>query len=98
VTGEARRTLETIRECIEADRYALTEHFTKRMQKRALFWPDVEALFDDPAEVRSQGMDKCNRPKWAISGEAADGGEIEVICAIESSDDGPEFITIYWEE
>lgn len=68
------------------------------MEQRSLFWPDVQAVIDDPQEVRSQGMDDYDRPKWIVSGEAADGNEVEIVCAIESNDDGAEFITIYWED
>ena len=69
-----------------------------------MFWPDIQAIIDNPREVRSQGMDDYNRPKWIINGEAASGGEIEIVCAIESisADDTEEseteFITLYWED
>ena len=68
------------------------------MVKRGLFWPDVEAVIDDPEEVRSDGMDDYNRPKWAICGETATSGEIEIICAVEIDDTDTEFITLYWED
>jgi hypothetical protein len=104
VTSEARRTLALIRECIEEERFALTEHFYQRMENRGLFWPDVQAVIDSPSDVRSQGMDDHNRPKWIIAGQAALGGEIEIVCAIETRKVGgknssdTEFITIYWED
>ena len=86
-----------IRRCIETERYALTVHFSERMEQRGLFWPDVEAVIDDPRDVRAQGLDDYDRPKWIISGEAAFGGEIEIVCAIELDESGAEFITLYWE-
>ncbi len=95
MTSEARKTLAVIRECLETDRYALTLHFSERMEQRGLFWPDVEAVIYDPGDVQSQGMDDYNRPKWIISGEAATGEEIEIVCAVEI--DETEFITLYWE-
>jgi hypothetical protein len=98
VTAEARRTLAVIRECLELDRYALTVHFSSRMAQRSLFWPDVEAVIDDPTEVRSQGMDDYNRPKWIIRGAATTGDEIEIVCAVETDEAGMEFITLYWED
>lgn len=97
VTAEARRAIAVIRECIESDRYALSLHFSRRMQQRGLFWPDVQAVIEDPQDVWSQGMDDYDRPKWVVCGDAAGGGEIEIVCAIESDDSGTEFITIYWE-
>jgi len=79
------------------------------MQLRALFWPDVQAVIDDPKEVFFDGMDEHKRPKWKISGEAADIGDIgdiEIVCAIEfvknaadeTEESETEFITLYWDE
>ena len=96
MTAEARRTLLFIRECVEADRYALAVHFTQRMMERGLFWSDVQAVIDDPQDVRSEGMDKYSRPKWIVCGESATGDVIEIVCAVEI--DETEFITIYWED
>jgi hypothetical protein len=98
VTAEARRAIAVIRECIQEDRYALTVHFSRRMQERGLFWPDVQAVIDNPDDVRSQGMDYYNRPKWIISGENTVAGEIVIVCAIEIDETETEFITLYWED
>jgi hypothetical protein len=67
------------------------------MQHRVLFWPDVTAVIDDPTDVRSQPTDRFGRPKWIVLGDAADGMEIEIVCAIEVDESGVEFITLYWE-
>ena len=98
VTSEARRTLALIRRCVEDDRYALAVHFTQRMEQRGLFWPDVQAVMDASEDVWSEGMDRYNRPKWIICGEAANGDEIEIVCAIEMDESETEFITLYWED
>ena len=98
MSAEARRAVATIRYCIETGKYSVTLHFSRRMEQRSLFWPDVEAVIDHPQDVRSQGMDEYNRAKWVVTGEAADGHEIGIVCAIESNEDGTEFITIYWVE
>ena len=98
MTAEARRAIIEIRECIDADRYALTAHFSRRMEERGLFWPDVQAVIDDPEDVRSQGMDEYGRPKWIIHGEAALGYDIQIVCAIEIDQTETEFITLYWED
>jgi hypothetical protein len=68
------------------------------MRQRGLYWPDVQAIIDDPQDIRSQGTDKYGRAKWIIRGEAAFGGEIEVVCAIEIDETGTEFITLYWQD
>ena len=68
------------------------------MEQRGLFWPDVQAVIDDPRGVGSDGMDRYNRPKWKVCGAAADGTEIEIVCAIELDESETEFITIYWED
>jgi hypothetical protein len=98
VTADARRALATIRVCVDSDRYALAIHFTDRMVERGLYWPDVESVLDGPTDVRSQGIDRFDRPKWIVAGAAADGMEIEIVCAIEVDDSGTEFITLYWED
>jgi hypothetical protein len=79
-------------------RFAVSVHFLQRMEQRGLFWPDVQAVFDDPNDVRSQGMDDFNRPKWIVSGRAATDEEIEIVCAVEFDDSETEFITLYWED
>ncbi len=68
------------------------------MEKRGLFWPDVEAMIDHIQDMRSEGMDKYNRPKWIMCGEAADGNDVEIVCAIEVDESDTEFITICWED
>jgi hypothetical protein len=98
VTAEARRTLAVIRECLDSDRYALTVHFTRRMAERGLYWADMLAVFDDPTETLSQGMDDYNRPKWIIGGQTATGEEIEIVCAVELDETETVFITLYWQE
>ena len=98
VTTEARRAIIAIRDCIEKDRYALTVHFSQRMHERGLFWPDVQAVVDAPDDVRSQGTDVYDRPKWIIRGIAALDEDIEIVCALETNESGAEFITLYWED
>lgn len=95
---ESRKAIRLIRKCLETDQFSTTEHFAHRMEQRGLFWPDVQAVIDKPDDVRSQGMDDYNRPKWIISGQAADGGEVEIICAVETDESGTVFITLYWSE
>ncbi len=68
------------------------------MEERGLFWPDVQAVIDDPQDVRSGGMDKYVRLRWIVRGTAATGEEIEIVCAIELDHRGIEFLTIYWKE
>ena len=63
-----------------------------------MFWPDVQAVIDASEDVGSEGMDRYNRPKWTICGEAANGDEIEIVCAIEIDESATEFITLYWED
>jgi hypothetical protein len=106
VTPEERRTLAIVRDCIEADRFAVSRHFMERMHERALFWPDVLAVIDDPDEVHSDAMDDYNRPKWRIIGAAAGIADIEIVCAIETvkneagedEESETEFITLYWQD
>ena len=68
------------------------------MEQRGLFWPDVVAVIEEPAGIRSQGRDRFGRSKWVISGEAATGDEIEIVCALELDQTETEFITLYWDD
>ena len=96
--AEARRALGVIRRCVAAGRFALTIHFSRRIQQRGLFWPDVQAVLDDPRDVRSQGLDGFGRAKWLIGGGAVNVGPIEIVCAIETDAAGVEFITLFWKD
>ncbi len=41
-----------------------SEAARKRMDARGMFWADVEAVLDNPQEVRDDGLDRWDRPKW----------------------------------
>jgi hypothetical protein len=98
VLPDALRAIAVIRKCVEEDRYALTIHFSERMKQRGLFWTDVQAVTENPKDVRSQRTDEYGRPKWIILGEAAFGDDIEIVCAIEIDESETEFITLFWED
>ncbi len=95
--AKARRALAIIRECVAADRCIPLQHFVDRMSERGLFWPDVLAIADAPTGVRGQGLDEFDRPKWVLSGTAADGVALEFVCVLDTDDRGhvTVFITIY---
>jgi len=95
--AKGRKALETIQRCVEADRFVILPHFTKRLDERGFFWPDVQAVVDAPANVRSGGRDEFDRPKWLVSGNTPDEIEIEFLCVLDTDDRGrvTVFITIY---
>ena len=99
MTADAREAIALIRRCVAADRFATTVHFRERLDQRGLFWPDVAALIDAPADVRSDGYDRFGRPKWLIAGQTATLTDLfEFVCAIDESDGAyAVFITLYWE-
>lgn len=86
-----------IQQSLAAGRYRVLAHFAQRMDERSLFWSDVLAVFDSPAEVRGQGLDQYERPKWVVGGRAADGLPLEIGCVLDVDDRGNVvvFITIY---
>jgi hypothetical protein len=98
----ARHALATIRRCIEADRFRLTAHFSRRMDQRGLVWPDVLAALDAPTAVEDNGCDDAGRPRWIVHGPCADApwGSIGVVCTIGRDDTGAVtvFITLFWED
>jgi hypothetical protein len=95
---DAHVALSLIRRCIDQERVILKKHFTARMNSRGLFWGDVLAVIDDPADVRTDGVDALGRPRWFISGLAPDGAGIELLCVIDNLEPSTVFITIYWED
>ena len=99
MTSAARLALEVIRQCIEDERFILTTHFVERMDQRGVVWPDLLTAIDNPDEVHSGGLDEAGRPKWLVAGQAADGLDVELVCALDEDDDGHTtvFITVYWE-
>ncbi len=93
----ARNALSTVRRCIAAGRVVLFQHFTRRLDQRGMFWPDVLAVFDDPDSVRADGFDDWGRARWIVSGAAADESPIDVVCLIDRDAKGELtlFVTIY---
>jgi len=96
--ADARRALRTIHRCIEAGRFRLTAHFRQRMAERGIVWPDLLAIVDGPAEVKADGADDWGRARWIMSGEAANGEPVDLVCVLDRNDAGElvVFITIYW--
>lgn len=95
--AKARKALAVIQDCVERDRFLVLPHFTQRMDERGFFWPDVLAVIDAPDDVRSDGVDEYDRPKWIVSGKAIHDIEVELVCVMDTDDDGrvTVFITIY---
>ena len=93
----ARKALRIIRRCVTAGRFRLLIHFTQRMDQRGLVWPDILAVLDDPEDVHDGGPDRFGRPKWVLSGTAADGLVVEIVCVLDEDEHGnmTVFITIY---
>ncbi len=95
--AKARRTLGVIQDCVTAKRYVVLPHFVHRMDRRGFFWADVLAVINDPSDVRFDGRDRFDRPKWIVSGGTIDGLTVELVCAIDRDDRGnvTVFITVY---
>ncbi len=95
--AKARRALGVIQQCVAAKRYVVLPHFVHRMDRRGFFWADVLAVIDDPSDVRFDGRDRFDRPKWIVSGGTIDGLTVELVCAIDRDDRGnvTVFITVY---
>lgn len=89
----ARTALKVIRRCVVADRFTVSPHFVHRMAERVLVWPDIVAVVGSPDSVRSGGRDRWARPKWLISGTAADELPIEVVCVLD--EDEREDVTVF---
>jgi hypothetical protein len=99
MTPEARRALQTIRRCVATDRVRLTRHFRVRLTERGLVWPDLLTVIDDPQSVEADGHDEWGRPRWIVSGDAADGLAVKLVCVIGHDAAGKltVFITMHWD-
>lgn len=95
--AKARRAIGVIQDCVSAKRYVVLPHFVQRMDHRGFFWADLLAVIHDPSDVRSDGRDRYDRPKWIVTGDTIDGLAVELVCAIDRDDRGnvTVFITIY---
>ncbi len=95
-----RHALAVIRRCVRKDRYLVLPHFTRQMDARGLFWPDVQCVLDQPGIVRDDGDDDQGRPKWVISGKTTDRMDLALVCVldVDSRGDFTVFITSYWDE
>jgi len=62
-------------------------------------WADVLTLFDAPTGVRADGDDDWGRPRWVVTGKAADGLPLGVVCVIGRDRAGAVtvFVTLFWE-
>lgn len=100
MNADARNALSTIRRCVAAGRVALTYHFRVRLAGRGMLWLDVLTVLDDPAGVRGDGFDDAGRARWIVSGFAADGSAMGMVCAIGRSAAGKltVFVTAFWED
>ena len=92
------QAIQTIRDCIEADRVIVKDHCAQRLAERALFWGDVLCLLDSPTDIRRDGEDEFGRERWFVGGRLAGNYAAEVLCVIDT--DGPTtvFVTVYWEK
>ena len=97
MNAQARHALRTIQQCIAHDRYRMLRHCIERMDARGLFWADILAAIDEPAEVQGDGHDDYGRPRWIISGATGDGLAVEIVAVIDEDEAGKltVFITIY---
>ena len=92
----ARTALATIRRCAASGRFLLLPHFTRRMDERGIVWPDILAVLDQPAMVRADGSDEWGRPRWIVSGHAADAVRLGFVCVLGHNARGE--VTLFWED
>jgi hypothetical protein len=95
---KAQKALADIRRCVATGRWRVLAHFTRRMDERGLFWPDILSVLTSPAAVLDDGPDDFGRPKWKLAGRATDGLKLEIVCALDTDAAGrvTVFITVYW--
>jgi hypothetical protein len=84
--------------CVRRGRYRVLRHLIERMDRRGLFWGDVEAVIDAPSDVVDGGLDDFGRSKWRICGQTTDRMDLEVVCVLDRDERGhlTIFITAFW--
>ena len=89
--------IQVIRECVDAERAVVKDHFMERLAERGFFWGDVLAVLESPSGIRDDGLDEFGRERWLVTGKVAEAYRAEILCVIDT--DGPTtlFITLYWE-
>lgn len=95
-----RRALTVIRDCVAAERFVVLKHFAQRMDERGLFWADIQEAIARASSVRGDGHDDFGRARWILRGTATDGLELEIVCVLDTDEQGKVtvFITVYWTE
>lgn len=86
--AKARRALKLIRECVARKRYLVLPHFVQHLDQRGFCLPDVLVMLEGQANVRSDGNDEFQRPKWVVSGETHDGLALDVVCVLDTDERG----------
>ena len=98
MSKKAARALSIIRRCVADGRFVVLPHFVHRMDQRGLVWSDLLAVVDNPDRIHDEGYDRFDRAKWVMSGTAADGLPVEIVCVLDKDEHGSitVFITLYW--
>ena len=97
---KARLALDIIRQCVEADRYEVRQHFMDRLNERGIFWVDTLTILANPSRVKDDGLDEHDRPKWILEGKLYDETDAAIVVAIDrdANGDWSVFITAYWDD
>jgi hypothetical protein len=98
MNARAQEALAMIEACVASGRYLVLQHFTRRMDERGLFWPDILAVLDSASAVKDGGKDDLNRPRWLVTGKTTGGLRIEIVCVLDKGPSGQwtVCITAYW--
>lgn len=95
----ASKALRAIQESVASGRYQVLAHFVQRMDRRGLFWVDIQAVIDSPGLIQANGMDEWGRPKWILQGRTTGRLALGIVCALDRDQRGNliVFITAYWD-
>lgn len=98
MNAREREALRAIQDCVLGGRYLVLGHFARRMDRRGLFWSDIQAVIDSALAVHNDGFDRFGRPKWRVRGVTTDRLDLEIVCALDRDERGnlTVFITAYW--
>ncbi len=77
--------VENVRDAVEkvldAEFVEVTRHFFDELRADAFFLADVRCAMENITDVRGMAEDRAGHPKFEVTGTAADGRSLSVICS-----------------
>lgn len=84
-----------VRRAVEADRIEATRHLWDELRADVFALADLWCAIEPIFRVIDMGLDQAGHPKYEVTGNAADGRMLSLICALKEESDSVLLITAY---